>query len=267
MGRMEWPLPFPSRRPTVAVLRLTGVIADTGRRMSDNGLAPVIERAFRRGRPKAVALAINSPGGSAAQSSMIAGRIRRLAEEREIPVFAFVEDLAASGGYWLATAADEIWLDESSIVGSIGVIYASFGLDRFLATHGVERRVHTAGKAKSFLDPFAPEKPADVTRLKALQGPIHESFIAQVKARRGARLADGRDLFTGDVWIGRAAVEVGLADGIGHLVPVMKQRFGEKVRFLSYGRKRPLLARLGSGLVAEALDAVEDRALRARYGL
>ncbi|MDH3262999.1 MAG: S49 family peptidase [Paracoccaceae bacterium] len=264
---MAFVVPFLRRHPAVAVIRLSGVIASGPRGLSDASLAPVIERAFRRRRPVAVALVVNSPGGSAAQSSLIAARIRRLAEEKKLPVHAFVEDVAASGGYWLATAADEIWLDENSIVGSIGVIYASFGLDRLLAKQGVDRRVHTAGESKSFMDPFAPERPEDVARLKALQGPIHDGFIGHVKARRGAKLDEGRELFTGDVWVGRQAVDLGLADGIGHLVPMMKERFGDKVRFLPYGRRRSLLRRLGAEVVGEALGAVEERALWARFGL
>ncbi len=267
MGPMAFTVPYLHRHPAVAVIRLSGMIAAGPRGLSDASLAPVIERAFRRRRPAAVALLVNSPGGSAAQSSLIAARIRRLAAEKEVPVYAFVEDLAASGGYWLATAADEIWVDENSILGSIGVIFASFGFDRLLARQGVERRVHTAGEAKSFMDPFAPERPEDVARLKALQAPIHAGFIAHVKARRGGKLDEGRDLFTGEVWVGRQAVEAGLADGVGHLVPMMKERFGDKVRFLHYGPRRSLLRRLGAAAVGEALGAAEERALWARFGL
>jgi signal peptide peptidase SppA len=267
MTCMAFVVPFLRRHPAVAVIRLSGAITSGPRGLSDAALAPVIERAFRRRRPAAVALLVNSPGGSAAQSSLIAARIRRLSEEKGVPVFAFVEDVAASGGYWLASAADEIWVDESSIVGSVGVIYAFFGFDRFLAEKGVERRVHTAGRSKSFMDPFSPEKPEDVARLTALQEAIHESFIAQVKARRGAKLDEGRELFTGEVWVGRRSVEVGLADGVGHLVPKMKERFGEKVRFVPYGRRRPLLQRLGAEIMGETLGALEERALWARFGL
>ncbi|MCX7643740.1 MAG: S49 family peptidase [Rhodobacteraceae bacterium] len=259
-------IPLLDRSPAVAVVRLHGMIAAGPRGLSDAGLAPVLERAFRRGRPKAVALAVNSPGGSAVQSALIAARIRRLAEERKVPVLAFVEDLAASGGYWLASAADEIWVDACSIVGSIGVIYAAFGFHGLLERHGVERRVHTAGRSKSFLDPFSPEKKADVARLKALQEPIHAAFIAQVKARRGARLAEGEELFGGEVWTGARAVALGLADGVGHLVPEMRRRFGERVRFLEYGRRRPLLQRLGASLTDEVAGALEERALWARFG-
>ncbi|MCB2103863.1 MAG: S49 family peptidase, partial [Rhodobacteraceae bacterium] len=161
-------------RPRVAVIRLQGVISAGARGgLSDHALAPTIERAFRRGKPKAVALVINSPGGSPVQSALIAARIRRLAEERKMPVHAFVEDVAASGGYWLATAADDIWLDANSVAGSIGVISAGFGFADLMARHGIERRVHTAGASKSFLDPFRPEKAEDVERLRAILEPIH----------------------------------------------------------------------------------------------
>jgi signal peptide peptidase SppA len=267
---MQLPLDPFRRRDQVTVLRLEGVIGSGPRlgsaALTDAGLAPLVEAAFRRGRPKAVALAINSPGGSPAQSSLIAARVRRLADERKVPVHAFVEDVAASGGYWLATAADEIHLDPNSIVGSIGVISASFGFQDLLARHGIERRVHTAGEDKSLLDPFRPERPEDVERLKRLQAAIHANFIEQVRARRGARLAEG-DLFTGDVWVGQAAVELGLADGIGHLVPVMKARYGDKLRFATIAPRRPLFRRLGLPGISEAFDALESLGHWARHGL
>ena len=259
--------PLFRRRPLVAVLRLSGAIGMGRAGLTDAGLAPVIERAFRKGRPVAVALSINSPGGSAVQSSLIAARIRRLAERRGLPVHAFVEDAAASGGYWLASAADTIWADESSLIGSIGVIHASFGFPEFLARHGVERRVVTAGAAKSLADPFRPFGEAEEARLRQIMAPIHTAFIDQVKARRGTRLAGGEDLFTGEVWTGRAAVEAGLADGIAHLVPKMQELFGDRVRFRSYGMRRPFLSRLGVAAAEQALAAVEERALWARFGL
>ncbi len=262
-------IPFMSSDPLVAVIRLCGPIM-TGNRsgvLNDATVAPLIERAFRKGKPKAVALLINSPGGSPVQSSLIAARIRRLAAEKEIPVYAFVEDVAASGGYWLACAGEEIWLDESSIAGSIGVISASFGLNEFINRHGIERRVHTSGKDKSMLDPFRPERDEDVERLKALQAQIHESFIAHVKSSRGEKLTDAQDLFTGEFWVGRKAVELGLADGIAHLVPKMKERFGEKTRFAVYGPKRGLFSRFGASLVGEAIGQIEDRGQWARFGL
>ena len=254
--------------PLVAVIRLSGVIASGGRAaLNDEILAPVIEKAFKRGKPKAVALVINSPGGSPVQSSLIAARIRRLSAEKEVPVIAFVEDVAASGGYWLATAADEIWADESSIVGSIGVISMGFGLNELINRHGVERRVYTAGKSKSMLDPFQPEKPADIKRLKGMLEHIHESFKAQVSTRRAGKLPEKKDLFTGEIWVGTAAVDVGLIDGIGHLVPLMKQRYGDKVRFARYGARRSILQRFGARVVSDALDGIEERAHYARFGL
>jgi len=267
-----WPmrlLPFLPKRPTVAIIRLQGTIAAAGRgaTLSDAALAPVIERAFRKGGPVAVALVLNSPGGSPVQSSLIAARIRRLAVELKVPVHAFVEDVAASGGYWLATAADDIWIDPASLVGSIGVISAGFGFPDFIARHGIERRVHTAGRSKSFLDPFRPERAEDVARLTAILDPMHEVFKAQVLSRRGARLAQDRDLFTGDIWLGQQAVQVGLADGIGHLVPKLTELYGPKVRFRPYGLRRRFWQRISATLLTDAVAAVEERALWARYGL
>lgn len=268
MRRMQRWIPFLKTAPRVAVIRLQGVIASGSRgQLNDASLAPTIEKAFRRGKPDAVALVINSPGGSPVQSSLIAARIRRLAGEREVEVFAFVEDVAASGGYWLAAAGDQIFVDENSIVGSIGVISASFGFQEFMARHGVERRVHTAGKSKSMLDPFQPEKPADVKRLKALQEDIHANFITHVQNRRGERLASDKELFTGDIWIGRGAIAVGLADQVGHVVPEMKARFGDKVKFSLYGPRRNLAQRFGIRLAEDALSAIEERADFARFGL
>ena len=239
---MKNPFSFLRPRPTISVIRLEGVIGAGPRfgapSLTDAGLAPLIEAAFGK-RTVAVALAINSPGGSAAQSSLIAARIRRLADEKNIPVHAFVEDVAASGGYWLATAADRIHVDPNSITGSIGVIYAAFGFPELLARYGVERRVHTAGEDKSLLDPFRPERPKDVERLKRLQAEIHGNFIDQVKTRRGDRLK-GDDLFTGEIWVGQGGIDAGLADGVGHLVPVLRARYGDKVRFSVIARRRPL---------------------------
>lgn len=259
-------IPFLPKPALVPVIRLGGTIGSGARAMSDEGLAPLIERAFKA-KPAAVALLINSPGGSAVQSSLIAARIRRLAEEKKVPVHAFVEDVAASGGYWLACAADDIWVDQSSIVGSIGVIFASFGFPELMARQGVERRVVTAGRSKSLADPFLPQKDEDVARLKALQAPIHQAFIDHVTTRRGARLDLNADLFNADVWVGSQAVAVGLVDGVAHLVPKLKALYGDKVRLVPYGKKRGLAQRLGLSLVSQTLDALEDRALWARYGL
>ncbi len=261
-------IPFLKSPPLVAVIRLQGVISSGGRGgLSDAALAPLIERAFRKGKPTAVALVVNSPGGSPVQSALIAARVRRLAAEKKIPVHAFVEDVAASGGYWLATAADDIWIDASSVVGSIGVISAGFGFPELMARHGIERRVHTAGMSKSMLDPFRPEKAEDVARLRAILDPIHDAFKQQVTTRRGTRLAADRDLFTGEVWVGMQALTVGLADGIGHLVPKLKELYGEKVRMALYGVKRPLFQRISGRILSDAIDQIEERGLWARYGL
>ncbi|MCF8510153.1 MAG: S49 family peptidase [Rhodobacteraceae bacterium] len=258
-------IPFFKRPPLVPVIRLQGSIGTGRNALSDAALAPVIEKAFRM-KPAAVALVINSPGGSAVQSSLIAARIRRLALEKGVKVHAFVEDVAASGGYWLACAGDEIWVDDSSILGSIGVIFASFGFPEAMARQGIERRVITAGTSKSLADPFLPQKPEDIARLRALQAPIHAAFIAHVKARRGAKLAEA-DLFNADVWVGQQAVDLGLADGLAHLVPKMKSLFGDKVRLVPFGQKRGLLSRFGLGVAENLMQSVEDRALWARYGL
>ena len=264
--------PFLKKKPSVAVIRLAGVINSGSKGLNYAALASTIERAFSKGKPSAVALIINSPGGSPVQSSLIAARIRRLADEKKLPVHAFVEDVAASGGYWLAACADDIWVDRSSLVGSIGVIFASFGFTELMQRHGVERRVVTAGRSKSFADPFLVQKEEDVARLVALQTPIHQAFIAHVKQSRGARLKEGVDHFNADIWAGEGAVEVGLADGIAHLIPKLKSLYGDEVRLRVYGQKRGLLSRFGlegasGALVDGGLSAVEERVLWARFGL
>lgn len=261
-------LPFLKSDPTVTVIRLSGVIGAQGRgALNDATLAPMIEKAFAKGKPVAVALEVNSPGGSPVQSSLIGARIRRLAEEKEIPVIAFVEDVAASGGYWLAVAADEIYADPSSVVGSIGVVSASFGLDKLINNYGVERRVYTAGQSKSMLDPFRPESPEDVARLKTLLDGIHVNFKDHINARRAGKLPADMDLFTGEVWLAKRATELGLIDGIGHIRPMLTERFGKKVKFRQYGVKRGLLSRFGARIVDDAVQGIEERAAYARFGL
>jgi signal peptide peptidase SppA len=263
----QW-LPFMNDGPTVPVIRLSGMIGTSGRgALNDKSLAPVIEKAFSKGKPVAVALEINSPGGSPVQSSLIGARIRRLADEKNIPVIAFVEDVAASGGYWLAAAADEIYADPSSVVGSIGVISAGFGLHELLAKNGVERRVYTAGNSKSMLDPFRPEQPEDVERLKELLEDIHVNFKEHVRTRREGKLLQDRDLFTGEIWLARKAVEVGLIDGIGHLKPHLQERFGDKVKLRHIAGKKNFLAKFGAGIVDDTLHGIEERAQFARFGL
>lgn len=265
---MKLRLPFIKNPPLVSVVRLTGMIGTGGRAaLNDAAIAPMLEKAFKRGKPAAVALEINSPGGSPVQSSLIGARIRRLSEETKVPVHAFVEDVAASGGYWLASAADEIWADACSILGSIGVISSGFGAHILLARQGVERRVYTAGESKSMLDPFRPENPEDVARLKVLLGDLHETFIAQIKARRGDKLDDKTNLFTGEIWMAQRATDLGLIDGVAHLKPKMQERFGDKVQFRRYGLRRPLWSRFGAQMAQDALFGIEERAAYARFGL
>jgi serine protease SohB len=257
---------------TVAVLRLDGVIGGRGlsrRGLNLAGMADAIERAFKLRHLSAVALAVNSPGGSPVQSALIAGRIRALAEEKEIPVYAFCEDAAASGGYWLACAGDEIYAQGASIVGSIGVVSAGFGFPDLLAKIGVERRVHTAGGRKAILDPFRPENSDDVDQLKDIQEDVHEQFIEFVRARRGDRLDASDDvLFSGEFWTGRRALALGLIDGIGDLRGVLRTKFGEKVRLRVVGGRRGWLERrFGLNAVDALLDGMEARALWWRFGL
>jgi len=264
------------------VIPLKGVIGNFGRLRSCLSLAGVarrIERAFSARGVKAVALAINSPGGSPVQSAMIMARIRALAEEKDLPVFAFAEDVAASGGYMLALAADEIYADPSSIIGSIGVISAGFGFTDLIDRLGIERRVHASGEHKDMLDPFRPEAPADVERLKAIQKVIHGHFKDLVKDRRGRTLKGSpRKLFSGEFWAGHQSIELGLIDGIGDMRTVMRARFGERVRFRLFAgertwlrpRIRPASERApgGAGTWADDLVAsLEARALWARFGL
>ncbi len=273
---------FRNPPPVVAVLRLNGAIGMRGRRgLSLANKAGVIERAFGLRRLAAVALSVNSPGGSPVQSALLYRRIRQLADEKNLPVFAFAEDVAASGGYWLALAADEIYAEETSILGSIGVVSAGFGFTELLRRLGIDRRLYTAGERKSLLDPFLAEDPRDVERLTAIQRDIHLSFKEHVKSRRGARLKGSEEeLFNGDVFTGRAALERGLIDGIGDLRGVMRARFGDKVelRLVEDRRRRfpalplPWAARGGFGAVAgeavgDLLATVEERLLWGRFGL
>lgn len=276
---------FGSMRPTVSVLRLIGPIGNIGplrQGLTLRTIAGLIDRAFKPRNLKAVALVINSPGGSPVQSSLIQQRIRSLAARKDVPVLVFVEDVAASGGYWLACAGDEIFANENSIVGSIGVIATGFGFADALKKLGVERRVHTAGEHKGMLDPFRPEDPEDVERLKTIQGEMHETFKNLVRTRRGKRLkAPESELFTGAFWTGRRAVDLGLVDGVGDLRTVVRDRFGEKVRFLVAEPRRGWLRRrlgmsgrakvdeheLGAGVAAGLLSAVEERQMWSRWGL
>ena len=270
------PGPWRSRPPVVPVVRLSGAIGlSTPLRQSLTlaAAAPLLERAFGLRGARAVAISLNSPGGAAVQSHLIHLRIRALAEQKKLPVYVFIEDVGASGGYMIACAADEIVADPGSIVGSIGVVAAGFGFDRLIERIGIERRVYTAGTRKVILDPFQPEREDEVERLKTLQRDVHESFIALVKARRGARLTAGDEtLFTGEFWSGRRALELGLVDGLGDMRSFLRQRFGDKVRLRLIGAPRGFLARRFGFLPAsspaeELIAALEDRAHWARFGL
>ncbi|MBB1156686.1 S49 family peptidase [Amycolatopsis dendrobii] len=262
------------RKDVVAVVKLHGVITPTPSPLARGAInlsavESALTRAFAHDRLKAVALQINSPGGAPTQSGLVAERIRQLADEKGVPVLAFAEDVAASGGYWLACAADEIYAHRTSMVGSIGVISGGFGFTGLLERFGIERRLHTAGANKSRLDPFSPEKPEDVEWLKNMHSQLHELFVEWVKERRGDRLTDSTDLFTGDVWLGHKAVELGLIDGLGSLREIVNKRYpGAEISVAE--PKKPLLARLGIGAPAAAsalLDAVTTKAAWSRFGL
>jgi signal peptide peptidase SppA len=285
IGSLAWVVPrrFRSDIPVVPVVRLTGVIGVVtplrpGLLLST--IAKSLQRAFDVPRARAVALIINSPGGSPSQSHLIFRRIRQLAEEKKIPVLAFVEDVGASGGYMLACAADEIICNDFSIVGSIGVVGASFGFHELMEKVGIERRLYTSGDRKGMLDPFLPEKAEDVKRIKAIQQDIHEHFIALVKERRGSKLnGSDKTLFSGEFWAAQKAIELGLADRIGDLRSTLRERYGEKVHtpLISagrtlFGRQLPGVGFADAivrqpGLADDLISALETRALWSRYGL
>ncbi|MES1989775.1 MAG: S49 family peptidase [Pseudomonadota bacterium] len=274
------------RAPVVAVVRLNGVIGAVSPLRGGIDLASVagmLEEAFNLKGVKAVALAINSPGGSPVQSALIYKRIRALSAEESVPVYAFAEDVAASGGYMLACAADEIYADDSSIIGSIGVVSAGFGFTGLIDKLGIERRVHTSGENKATLDPFKPENPEDVKRLLELQAEVHEGFKTLVRASRGERLKVTDDLFTGAFWAAAGAKSRGLIDGIGDLRGVMREKFGEKVKLRVVGARRPFWRRgigltegrggepfggdFGINLAQGLLSILENRSLWSRFGL
>ena len=263
------------RPPIVPVVPLKGVIGQMGparRGLTLEGVAESLSRAFKIKGADTVALVVNSPGGAPVQSALIAKRIRQLADENDIHVIAFCEDVAASGGYWLAAAADEIIVDDNSIIGSIGVISSGFGFKEAIKKLGIERRLHTAGENKSFLDPFLPEDKGDVERLKSIQTDMHDTFTAYVRERRGKKLSDDPDLFTGAFWTGRRAVELGLADDVGEARGTLRERFGENVRTpVLKAKKSWLQSRFGTSTErAEAwtdgmLAAVEERLIWDRF--
>ncbi|MEX6505656.1 S49 family peptidase [Jiella sp. M17.18] len=282
------PKRFRNDAPTVPVVRLSGAIMNASgplrSTLSLASAAPLLKKAFDHKSAPAVAILINSPGGSPVQSRLIYQRIRDLAAEKEKRVLVFVEDVAASGGYMIACAGDEIIADPSSIVGSIGVVSGGFGFVEAIKKLGIERRVHTAGNNKATLDPFRPERPEDVEHLKALQLEVHDTFIDLVKASRGAKLVEDDDLFSGLFWSGKRGLSLGLVDALGDLRGTLKARYGEKVQMEMVQGGRSLFGRkpkgvsieglfgggleaAGAGFAAELIGAAEERALWARFGL
>lgn len=273
------PASFGGKDVVVPVVKLSGTIGiGTPFRpaLTLSAVNGALERAFNTKEAREVALVINSPGGAAAQAHLIYRRIRSLAEEKGLAVTAFVEDVAASGGYMIACAADEIVADEASIVGSIGVITQSFGFDKLIEKIGVERRVYATSDKKTMLDPFQPEKPEDVKRIKALQKDIQALFTGLVRERRAGRLGGDRSLFTGEFWVGARARELGLIDGIGDLHTTLRARYGEDLDLRIIGEKPSLLRRvlgqksqaiIGAGFAEGLIDAAEQRALWAKFGL
>jgi len=280
---------FSKSGPVVPVLRFSGPIGAASPLRSGLNLAAVagqIHRAFSMKGAKAVAIQINSPGGAAVQSTLIYKRIRDLADEKGLPVYVFAEDVAASGGYLIALAGDEIYADSSSIVGSIGVVAAGFGFDKAIKRLGISRRIYTAGENKVSLDPFQAEKPEEVARLKELQADVHEAFVDLVKERRGNRIKNaGDELFTGEFWSGKKAVELGLIDGISDLRTKMRELVGKNVKLKLVAPKKGLFSRRLRGLITsnsddlagsnftapsfadDLISAIEARALWSRFGL
>ena len=266
-------LSFFRKSKNVSTIALSGIIApNMGRRKGLNlyELDKVIEQAFSVKNVKAVALQINSPGGSPVQSEMISKRLRDLSEDKNIPVLAFVEDIAASGGYWLACAADEIFASKASIIGSIGVVSSGFGFDKAIKKIGIDRRLYTSGENKAILDPFLPENKDDIKRLKDIQKELHNQFISFVKSRRGSKIGNNnKDVFTGAFWSGEKSLELGLIDGYGEMKSVLKQRFGENVKIKEFAPKKKLFgfSNLFSGAIDIFISKIEERISFKKFGL
>ena len=259
----------------IPTLRLSGVIGQGGfmrSGLSLSSLDKLIDKLFSDKKSPAVALIINSPGGSPTQSSLIANKIIKLSKKKNKKVISFVEDVAASGGYWLACASDEIFIDTNSILGSIGVISPGFGYVELIKKIGIERRVYTSGKSKSFLDPFKEERNEDIDRLKNIQEQIHENFISYVKSRRGSKIKNSNEneIFSGLFWVGQKAIDFGLADGIGAIDDVIKNKFGEKAKIKFIDQKKSFIQRkLSSSLIDtdSLLQKIEEKAMWSRFGL
>ena len=258
------------KKPIVPVVRLDGVIGSSGlfgsNGIDDTGTKQVLEKAFNVSKASSIALIINSPGGSPTQSSLIASRIKNLSKEKKIPVIAFCEDVAASGGYWLACSADEIFADENSIIGSIGVISAGFGFNEFISRQGIERRVFTSGESKSILDPFLPSKKEDITKLKNIQEAIHHNFKEHVKNARGNKIKNS-GIFNGEFWNASKALELGLIDAIGHLEPILKEKFGDDVKIKYFSKKKSFFSRFTKSSLDLIYHKAVNKILLSHYGL
>mgnify|MGYP000716439939 CR=1 FL=1 len=268
-------LNFFKKKKIVPVVLLSGIIGNVGglrNGITISSIENLLEKAFKIKNPAAVAIIINSPGGSPVQSSLIYKRIKKLARAKKSKVIFFVEDVAASGGYWLACAADEIYIDHNSIIGSIGVISPGFGFVNLLKKIGIERRIYTSGKSKSFLDPFKEEKVEDIERLKKIQEQIHDNFISYVKLRRGNKLNENNleEIFSGLFWVGQKGIDLGLADGLGSINEIIENKFGKKAKIKIIDQKKSFLQRkLSSSLIDSdaVLQKIEEKALWSRYGL
>ena len=272
---------FISKKSIVSIIKLSGIISSEGRLGSKGGLnlndlSDSLTKAFTYKNSKAVVLLVNSPGGSPVQSALIANRIRELSKDKEIPVYCFIEDLAASGGYWLSCAADKIYSMESSIIGSIGVISAGFGAVEAIKKIGIERRVYSQGKNKGLLDPFLPEKKEDIDQIKTIQKELHLQFITWVKKRRGKRLkGTDSELFNAGIWSGKRAKELGLVDGIGDYYTVIKNIFGEDIKFKDFSKKTSWIKQrfLSKGnyynenIIGDFINKIEERIIWSKYGL
>ena len=266
-------LSFFRKSKNVSVIPLNGIIApNMGRRkgLNLNEIDKNIEQAFSVKNLKAVALQINSPGGSPVQSEMISQRIRSLSEKNNVPVLAFIEDVAASGGYWLACSADEIFASKASIVGSIGVVSSGFGFDKAIQKIGIERRLYTSGDNKAILDPFLAENKDDVKRLKSIQKELHSQFIGFVKSRRGSKISvENKEVFTGAFWSGEKRLEIGLIDSFGEMKSVLKERFGENVKIREFAPKKKFFGfgNLFSGALDILLQKIYEKRILQRFGL
>ena len=265
-----------NNKPNIAVIRLQGVISDSSFGKQDtislNNMNPLIEKAFKLSKLSAVCLLINSPGGSPVQSELVAKRIRALADEKDVPVYSFIEDVGASGGYWLACAGDEIYASRSSVVGSIGVVSSGFGFHEAIAKLGVERRIYTAGKNKSVLDAFSPAKDSDIKLLKELQEDVHKHFIDAIKESRGDKLKEKDSfLFTGEFWTGSRAAEYGLIDGIDDMYNFINSKFGDNVNVKIISPKmswiKSKLGVSGPNIADDILSGLETKSLYSKFGL